>query len=126
MSRTLEAPVTVAFDYTRSVGPVLGRFFTGLAERRLIGARLAEQHGFQYVVTLNSDLIDLVETQSDGAFDAEMGMERRQRLLERRRECQACDEAAAQRFDAVNGEIFTATAGSLLSDESAAQFELLG
>ncbi|GAB3158347.1 hypothetical protein GCM10027059_02930 [Myceligenerans halotolerans] len=35
-----------------------------------IGARLAEQHGFQYVVTLNSDFIDLVETQSDGAFDA--------------------------------------------------------
>ncbi|WP_213282428.1 ABC-three component system protein [Cellulomonas hominis] len=36
-----------------------------------IGARLAEQHGFQYVVTLNSDFIDLVEAQSDGAFDAE-------------------------------------------------------
>jgi len=36
-----------------------------------IGARLAEQHGFQYIVTLNSDFIDLVETQSDGAFDAE-------------------------------------------------------
>jgi len=36
-----------------------------------IGARLAEQHGFQYVVTLNSDFINLVEAQSDGAFDAE-------------------------------------------------------
>jgi len=42
MSRTLEAPVTVAFDYTRSVGPVLGRFFTGLAEHRLVGARVAD------------------------------------------------------------------------------------
>ena len=42
MSRTLEAPVTVAFDYTRSVGPVLGRFFTGLRARRFIGARLAD------------------------------------------------------------------------------------
>jgi uncharacterized OB-fold protein len=42
MSRTLEAPVTVAFDYTRSVGPVLGRFFTGLRERRFVGARLAD------------------------------------------------------------------------------------
>ena len=42
MSRTLEAPVTVAFDYTRSVGPVLGRFFTGLRERRIFGARLAD------------------------------------------------------------------------------------
>lgn len=36
-----------------------------------IGARLAEQYGFQYVVTLNSDFLNLVETQSDGAFDAE-------------------------------------------------------
>ena len=35
-----------------------------------IGARLAEQHSFQYIVTLNSDFIDLVEAQSDGAFDA--------------------------------------------------------
>ena len=42
MSRTLSAPVTVAFDYTRSVGPVLGRFFTGLQEGRLVGARLAD------------------------------------------------------------------------------------
>ncbi|HUP99712.1 MAG TPA: OB-fold domain-containing protein [Aeromicrobium sp.] len=42
MSRTLEAPVTVAFDYTRSVGPVLGRFFTGLRDRRLVGARLSD------------------------------------------------------------------------------------
>ena len=42
MSRTLEAPVTVAFDYTRSVGPVLGRFFTDLRERRIVGARLSD------------------------------------------------------------------------------------
>jgi uncharacterized protein YydD (DUF2326 family) len=36
-----------------------------------IAARLAEQHGFQYIVTINSDFLDLVEAQSDGAFDAE-------------------------------------------------------
>lgn len=34
-----------------------------------IGARLAEQYGFQYIVTLNSDFLDLVTAQSDGAFD---------------------------------------------------------
>ncbi len=39
MSRTLSAPVTVAFDYTRSTGPVLGRFMTGLRDGLLIGAR---------------------------------------------------------------------------------------
>ncbi len=33
MARTLSAPVTVAFDYTRSTGPVLGRFLTGLRDR---------------------------------------------------------------------------------------------
>jgi uncharacterized OB-fold protein len=42
MSRTLEAPVTVAFDYTRSVGPVLGQFFTGMRARRFTGARLSD------------------------------------------------------------------------------------
>ncbi|WP_460808329.1 Zn-ribbon domain-containing OB-fold protein [Nocardioides salsibiostraticola] len=39
MSRTLSAPVTVAFDYTRSTGPALGRFMTGLRDGQLIGAR---------------------------------------------------------------------------------------
>lgn len=42
MPRTLQAPVTVSFDYTRSVGPVLGRFLTGLRDRRLIAARTSE------------------------------------------------------------------------------------
>lgn len=42
MSRTLSAPVTVAFDYTRSTGPVLGRFLTGLREGRLIGGRTSD------------------------------------------------------------------------------------
>jgi hypothetical protein len=42
MSRTLSAPVTVSFDYTRSVGPVLGRFLTGLRDGRIVGARLSD------------------------------------------------------------------------------------
>jgi uncharacterized OB-fold protein len=39
MPRTLSAPVTVAFDYTRSTGPVLGRFLTGLRDGVVVGAR---------------------------------------------------------------------------------------
>ncbi|TCO46693.1 Zn-ribbon domain-containing OB-fold protein [Actinocrispum wychmicini] len=35
----LSAPLTVAFDYTRSLGPVLGRFVTGLRDRRVEGIR---------------------------------------------------------------------------------------
>ena len=42
MARTLSAPVTVAFDYTRSTGPVLGRFLTGLRDGVVIGARTSE------------------------------------------------------------------------------------
>ena len=42
MTRTLSAPVTVAFDYTRSTGPVVGRFLTGLRERQVIGGRTSE------------------------------------------------------------------------------------
>ncbi|MCW2686182.1 MAG: DNA-binding protein [Mycobacterium sp.] len=35
----LSAPLKLSFDYTRSVGPVLGQFFTALRERRVIGVR---------------------------------------------------------------------------------------
>ncbi len=39
MSRTLQAPVTVSFDYTRSTGPVVGRFLTGLRDGVIVGGR---------------------------------------------------------------------------------------
>lgn len=32
----------IAFDYTRSLGPVLGQFMTALTERRVLGARSAD------------------------------------------------------------------------------------
>lgn len=35
----LSAPLTLSFDYTRSVGQVLGAFFTALRERRIVGIR---------------------------------------------------------------------------------------
>ncbi|OFJ52599.1 Zn-ribbon domain-containing OB-fold protein [Mycolicibacterium grossiae] len=35
----LSAPLKLSFDYTRSVGPVLGRFFTELRGRRVVGVR---------------------------------------------------------------------------------------
>ncbi|MFV0493676.1 Zn-ribbon domain-containing OB-fold protein [Mycobacterium sp.] len=33
------APLTLSFDYTRSVGPTLGEFFTALRNRRVLGVR---------------------------------------------------------------------------------------
>lgn len=35
----LSAPLKLSFDYTRSVGPTLSRFFTALRERRIVGTR---------------------------------------------------------------------------------------
>jgi uncharacterized OB-fold protein len=42
MPRTLSAPVTVAFDYTRSTGPVLGRFLSGLRDGVVVGGRTSQ------------------------------------------------------------------------------------
>ncbi|OSC31378.1 DNA-binding protein [Mycobacterium vulneris] len=35
----LAAPLTLAFDYTRSVGPTLSKFFTALRDRHVLGVR---------------------------------------------------------------------------------------
>ena len=35
----LSAPLTLSFDYTRSVGSTLGKFFTALRQRRILGVR---------------------------------------------------------------------------------------
>lgn len=35
----LSAPLTLTFDYTRSVGPTLGAFFTALRSRQVVGVR---------------------------------------------------------------------------------------
>jgi len=42
MSGTLSAPLRVEFDYTRSLGPVLSRFMTGLRDGRVLGARISD------------------------------------------------------------------------------------
>jgi uncharacterized OB-fold protein len=42
VSQPLRAPLEIAFDYTRSLGPTLSAFATALAERRILGARSAD------------------------------------------------------------------------------------
>ena len=41
-SDLLTAPHVVEYTYQRSVGPMLGRFFTALRDRRILGARTRE------------------------------------------------------------------------------------
>jgi len=42
MSRVLSAPLQVSFDYTRSLGPVLSEFMTGLRDGRVVGSRMSD------------------------------------------------------------------------------------
>jgi uncharacterized OB-fold protein len=51
----LSAPIELNFDYTRSLGPTLSRFMTGLAARRVTGARGSD--GRVYVPPLEFDPI---------------------------------------------------------------------
>ena len=49
----LSAPIELQFDYTRSLGPTLSAYMTGLAERRIVGTRASD--GKVYVPPLEYD-----------------------------------------------------------------------
>jgi uncharacterized protein len=70
MARTLQAPVTVAFDYTRSTGPVLGRFFTGLRDGVVVGGRTSSGQVLvpppEYDPDTHEQVIDFVELSPTG------------------------------------------------------------
>jgi uncharacterized OB-fold protein len=72
MSRVLSAPLQVAFPYTRSTGPVLGAFFTGLRDGRVLGARTSDGRvvvppvEFDPVTHAPIDAADLVEVGTEG------------------------------------------------------------
>ncbi|HEY0902994.1 MAG TPA: OB-fold domain-containing protein [Marmoricola sp.] len=70
MTRTLSAPVTVAFDYTRSTGPVLGRFLTGLRDATVVGARTSDGKVVvpppEYDPVTHEPVSDFVEVASSG------------------------------------------------------------
>jgi uncharacterized OB-fold protein len=42
VTQPLHAPLEIGFDYTRSLGPTLGRFMAALADRRILGSRSAD------------------------------------------------------------------------------------
>jgi uncharacterized OB-fold protein len=63
----LSAPLEVGFDYTRSLGPVLSAFMTGLAEGRVLGVRGSD--GRVHVPPIEFDpepLSELVEVGTGG------------------------------------------------------------
>jgi uncharacterized protein len=66
----LSAPIELSFPYTRSLGPTLGRFMTGLAGARVVGSRTSD--GRVHVPPVEFDPItheavtDLVEVADEG------------------------------------------------------------
>ena len=70
MSQTLRAPLEIGFDYTRSLGPVLSKFMTALAGRRILGSRGADGRvhapPFEYDPVTFAPPAELVEVGSEG------------------------------------------------------------
>ena len=66
----LSAPLEITFDYTRSLGPVLGPFMTALRERRILGIRdaggLVHAPPIEYDPVTHAPLTDLVEVSTTG------------------------------------------------------------
>jgi uncharacterized OB-fold protein len=66
----LSAPLDVGFDYTRSLGPVLSRFMTGLAGRRILGSVGSDGRvhapPLEYDPVTHAPLTELVEVASVG------------------------------------------------------------
>jgi uncharacterized OB-fold protein len=66
----LSAPIELTFDYTRSLGPTLGAFMTGLSRRRIVGTRGSD--GRVYVPPAEFDphtarpLTEIVDVSDEG------------------------------------------------------------
>ena len=70
MQTALSAPLNIGFDYTRSLGPVLSRFMTALAGRRILGIRGSDGRvhvpPVEYDPVTHAPLTDLVEVSPVG------------------------------------------------------------
>jgi len=66
----LGAPLIVHFDYTRSLGPVLGGFMSALRDRRILGIRGSDGRvhspPIEYDPVTNQPLIELVDVAAEG------------------------------------------------------------
>ncbi|APE33003.1 DNA-binding protein [Nocardia mangyaensis] len=70
----LSAPLRVQFDYTRSVGPIIGAFLTGLRERRILGVRGSDGRVLvpaqEYDPITSAPLAELVEVAPTGTVQS--------------------------------------------------------
>jgi uncharacterized OB-fold protein len=70
MTGTLQAPLRVEFDYTRSLGPVLSAFMTGLRDRTVLGGHASDGRVIvppsEYDPVTHEPLTDLVRVSTTG------------------------------------------------------------
>jgi uncharacterized OB-fold protein len=66
----LEAPHAIDYTYTRSTGPIIGAFLTGLRDRRIVGVRAADGRVLvppaEYDPLTSEDLDELVDVADTG------------------------------------------------------------
>jgi uncharacterized OB-fold protein len=70
MSDILNAPHSIDYTYTRSTGPIIGAFLTGLRDRKIIGVRGVDGRvlvpAIDYDPVTSEDLSELVEVADTG------------------------------------------------------------
>jgi uncharacterized OB-fold protein len=70
MSEILSAPHSIDYTYTRSTGPIIGAFLTGLRDRKIIGVRGIDGRvlvpAIDYDPVTSDDLSELVEVADAG------------------------------------------------------------
>ena len=70
MSQILEAPHEISYTYTRSTGPAIGAFLTGLRDKRIIGIRGVDGRvlvpAIDYDPVTSDDLSEFVEVADAG------------------------------------------------------------
>jgi hypothetical protein len=72
MTEVLSAPHTIEYTYTRSTGPMIGAFLTGLRERKVIGSRGVDGRvlvpAIDYDPVTSEDLTETVEVSDTGVI----------------------------------------------------------
>jgi uncharacterized OB-fold protein len=66
----LEAPHTIEYTYTRSTGPIIGAFLTGLRDGKIVGVRGVDGRvhvpAIDYDPVTSEDLTELVDVADEG------------------------------------------------------------
>ena len=70
MTEVLQAPHAIEYTYTRSTGPIIGAFLTGLRDKKILGIRTSDGRVLvppvEYDPVTSDDLTELVDVADTG------------------------------------------------------------